>query len=1135
MDSSTERVGEVMNAQWNWRTLFVGRDQELERLARLWRHVKLGHPQLLVVLGESGLGKTRLVQEFYRWLNQHDDPGTEEAPEGYWPDAFGNEETSLDVNPNFDSEIHGRCPAPWLWWGMRFMRPERRNQVGSRCALSDYRHALIPHTERITVARQLKSLHKEAAWTGASDLLSGIPVLGQLLFPARNLLKLMREDWPKERELLESLRQSPAQVAQRDRLDLKSLALDYFRTILDTNNREASRIPVILFLDDAQWADATTLDFLYQLLREAIAEYWPLMVICTHWEVEWQEGLLAIAGDPPPQRLCHLPCMLGLGDDWQGLQQLAPVGDLSPVVAAAVTGLTTGQRRLVLAKAGGNPLLLEEILRYLLREPRLFDGQDPQRPLTERGEQEIAQRSFELHELVAERFSRLGEDVKRVLGWSSQQGMRFLTEITVAAARRVKSPIGDKEVRQAIREVERPHCFVQILGDRSRFNRAEFRQMAFHHVASEYLAYDTHELKVVRRAIRDTLASWLADGRIDDIPEEERLDALLMARSALSPALTAEAPNWPAWGNVLVRLVQLYRFDFLWDQALEVARTFADARSDGWPLADVAFWDQSELLDLLRTMCDYSRAGILARSLLTQAEDAAKSADGCNSLHQLHTVLTQLGDVEFAEGRRAESLAAYRRGLEISERFADGAGQTPESLDDMCASLQRIGDVELAEGRRAEAIAAFQRSLEIGERIAAQVGQTPESLHSICVSLSLIGDVELADDRRAEALAAFRRNLEISERIVAQVGQTPRTLRGLCVSLNQLGDVERAEGRRAEALAAYRRSLEINERIVAQFGHTPRHLRGLSVSLERIGDVELAEGRGAEALAAYRRSLEISERIAARFGETPESLRDLCAALNQLGDAERAEGRGAEAFAAYRHSLEISEQIVARFGPTPESLCDMSASLLRIGDAERAEGRGAEAIAAYQHSLDINERILAQFGETAGRLRGLIAALQRIGDAELVGGGRSEAFTAFRRSLEISERIVAQFGPTRESLSNLCASLGRIGAVTLAQGRHSESIRAYRRSLEISEQAVGQSGHTLVSLRGLMVAHWDLAVHACVLGDTATAVRELGLARLLTTRVANAGWDVAETQRDRERIDNYMQQVQVQGCPLPLP
>src|SRR5215831_19461996 len=43
---------------------FVGRQSELEQLQRAWEQAKAGHGQIVGVMGEPGLGKSRLFYEF---------------------------------------------------------------------------------------------------------------------------------------------------------------------------------------------------------------------------------------------------------------------------------------------------------------------------------------------------------------------------------------------------------------------------------------------------------------------------------------------------------------------------------------------------------------------------------------------------------------------------------------------------------------------------------------------------------------------------------------------------------------------------------------------------------------------------------------------------------------------------------------------------------------------------------------------------------------------------------------------------------------------------------------------------------------------------------------------------------------
>jgi hypothetical protein len=52
-------------------TRFVGRDRELQQLARALERAAAGHGQAVVVVGEAGVGKSRLVWEFSRSHRTH--------------------------------------------------------------------------------------------------------------------------------------------------------------------------------------------------------------------------------------------------------------------------------------------------------------------------------------------------------------------------------------------------------------------------------------------------------------------------------------------------------------------------------------------------------------------------------------------------------------------------------------------------------------------------------------------------------------------------------------------------------------------------------------------------------------------------------------------------------------------------------------------------------------------------------------------------------------------------------------------------------------------------------------------------------------------------------------------------------
>ena len=306
---------------------------------------------------------------------------------------------------------------------------------------------------------------------------------------------------------------------------------------------------------------------------------WPLLVIATHREAEWRQGVAAGWKEGEPvTRLAQLHAALALGPEWQGEWVILPVPDLSDVARAAFPGLKPHQVQLVAQEAGGNPELLREILLWLDRQPSLFVAGDKAGGLTSRAEAEIRQRRFRLEDLVADRFTQLGEHVRQALGWSRPQGARFLAVITKGAARRVDPAVGEAVIDDALRAAEDPHCIVQFVRDAGRRNLAAFRQRIFWEVAREHLGFNPEEQTAVESAIRDVLTEWIRSGEIDLLPTPERLDALLIARRALRPAEADSPQRWASWAQAMIRLTRRYAAEFLWDQALDAARDLSDAR-----------------------------------------------------------------------------------------------------------------------------------------------------------------------------------------------------------------------------------------------------------------------------------------------------------------------------------------------------------------------------------------------------------------------------------------------------------------------------------------------------------------------------------------------------------------------------
>jgi hypothetical protein len=64
------------------RTPLVGRDEEIAMLMRRWERAQQGDGQLVLIVGEPGIGKSRLIEEFHARLH-HRTPGSNGAARSF--------------------------------------------------------------------------------------------------------------------------------------------------------------------------------------------------------------------------------------------------------------------------------------------------------------------------------------------------------------------------------------------------------------------------------------------------------------------------------------------------------------------------------------------------------------------------------------------------------------------------------------------------------------------------------------------------------------------------------------------------------------------------------------------------------------------------------------------------------------------------------------------------------------------------------------------------------------------------------------------------------------------------------------------------------------------------------------------
>ncbi|HEX9839802.1 MAG TPA: tetratricopeptide repeat protein, partial [Anaerolineales bacterium] len=285
--------GYRQNAEVVYQGELVGRDRELARLASfaepLWQNRFAGS---LLVSGDAGIGKGRLVHEFRS------------------SELFERNKTLWAICQS--NQILRKSFNPLLGWLLRYFE--------------------LSHGQSSEDRRQ-------AFDSKLDDLLASVPdlELARELDRTRSLLAALVEiSWP------ESL---------YEQLDAEGRYNNTFLALIALFKAESLRQPVVLFLEDLQFTDADTRDFLPRLKRAVLAtqQTYPIEIIVTS-----RLHGVSLAPDWIDERI-----------DLPGLSQAA----LARLIETLLGGVAApGLVSLVMDRSEGNPYFTEQIIRYLQEE-----------------------------------------------------------------------------------------------------------------------------------------------------------------------------------------------------------------------------------------------------------------------------------------------------------------------------------------------------------------------------------------------------------------------------------------------------------------------------------------------------------------------------------------------------------------------------------------------------------------------------------------------------------------------------------------------------------------------------------------------------------------------------------------------
>jgi tetratricopeptide (TPR) repeat protein len=309
----------------------------------------------------------------------------------------------------------------------------------------------------------------------------------------------------------------------------------------------------------------------------------------------------------------------------------------------------------------------------------------------------------------------------------------------------------------------------------------------------------------------------------------------------------------------------------------------------------------------------------------------------------LAMALNNLGNNYSKVGRWEEAVAPTEQAVEV---FRELAKTNPAFRSGLASALNNLGIRYSEVGRRREAVASAEEAVTIRRELAAT---NPVFQPDLASALSNLGNHYSEVGRRQEAVTPTEEAVTAYRELAAT---NPIFQPDLAGALSNLGNRYRKVGRREEAVA-------LTEEAVAALRDLTRHepesfKPGLAMVLNNLGNCYSEVGWRPEAVAPTEEAVVIRRELAAT---NPAFQPGLASALNNLGIRYSEVGRRKEAVAPSEEAVEIFRELAAT---NPAFWPDLAGALNNLGIRYREVGRDDLIDGQWNRVISSQEDPLAQ-------------------------------------------------------------------------------------------------------------------------------------------------------------------------------
>lgn len=1071
-------------------TQFIGRAQELDLIKGCWEKAKKREPQVVNLIADTGVGKTRIVHAFYEWLSLDALQSDDVNQNVYWPKTLGTSR-QRSVNPlasEFGTFDFKDDSIPWLWWGMYWTDVDGEQTV----ALSQFYDQLVNHLKMLEIEQETKRKNWKAvlesfAEEGLDFALDFVPGATQVKNVGK-LLNKVQSNRKRRDELARGLAQKQLSLVERMEEDI----LQRLGRLYNSTKGGVSVTPLVIFLDDIHFAtdkrkDGKTLSFLEGILRQSAQNHWPLLVIATHWESEWRDhlnGPTLEEGKPWRRIIDGLENKEDLDKPTCSSLQISNIdinnideNQLREVIKSTLPGLNEDNRGLILNRVD-NVRWLVEVLTALNDNADNFINQNRLEALSEFGIKRLDEllKSSDYLDVIRQRLSSDAmKQLRPLLGAAAfhTRGLDFLgafiqvigQSLIEQSVLKVESRDVESTISELVTRAIDPASFLEgNLTDNSPQQIVRFPERGYLEVAREL--FDKSYLPLIRQELAREIVDWLK-------PDEKDESGQSLAR----------------WQKLPAEEEQLVFLEVAYQVLISVAPQLTEAQLEKLAFKEEVYKEQVADGDMtearMKEKLEEARQKLLSENENTRIPDAEKWL--------LHVTIELVGLLDSRDDRRAYALSSAIGDSDLQEHLTFGAisenalfrlidilgSSTSRWLlskrvcDELIGSFYKDGstagldEAELLKlsdfyitrgklwkenGKLNAAKSDFLEAYKINDSLRKSEKFNVTYCYNISDTIACIADLYIDVGKEQEARKLYMEALTIDERVLNEFGVTKLRLQRCASLLHVIADIDITAGHIKAASQGFMRCKNIDERLLHEFGETPEQLRNYSCTLEGLARAEQEVRNFDVARDQYLRALEIRDRLLREFGETPDKLIGVAAIRDKLARLEKEAGNLIKARENFIICLNIDEYLLKEFGESFARLENFSRSLYALACLDYNNGNLEWAREGYLRCREISKVLLDRFGTTSKRLEYFFNSTFGAGLLDKELGNLDSARKGLMSAIQIKEYVVMNFERTSSDLMSIGLAHSLIAELEKSESNTSLALESYKVALSVLDR-----------------------------------------------------------------------------------